>query len=73
MAIEFLLTHDVRKVRRTIYDLLGVLGDVGGVQELIISILGVFLYSMSEQSYYLKFMKDLFFAKQISSSIQDRN
>ena len=60
LTIEFTLSASTREVRRTIYDLLSVMADLGGVQDLLISMLGVFLFSMTEQSYYLKFIKHLF-------------
>jgi len=54
------LSSERREIRRTIYDLLGILEELGGVREILLSIAGIFFYSMGEQSYYLKFMKNVF-------------
>ena len=67
LSVEFVLTTDRRSVRREIYDLLDVLADLGGVQDLLISLVGILLFSMAEQSYYLKFMKNLFKINQTGS------
>jgi hypothetical protein len=67
LSVEFVLTTDRRSVRREIYDLLDVLADLGGVQDLLISLVGILLFSMAEQSYYLKFMKNLFKLNQTGS------
>ena len=41
---------------REIYDLLGLLGDLGGIQDILIAIVGIFVFPYSEFSYTLKAM-----------------
>ena len=48
---------------RVVYDLLGVLGDLGGVTEVIMLFFGFFLEPISEHSFMLKAIKKLFLAR----------
>jgi hypothetical protein len=48
---------------RLVYDFLGVLGDLGGVTEVIMLIFGFFLYPVSEHSFMLQAIKKLYLAR----------
>jgi len=48
---------------RVVYDLLGVLGDLGGVTEVIMLFFGFFLQPISEHSFLLQAIKKLFLAR----------
>jgi len=48
---------------RRIYSLLDLLGDLGGVTEVIMICFGFMLYPISEHSFYLKAFKKLFLVK----------
>jgi len=45
---------------RVAYNILDVIGDLGGVQDLFIFFFGLFFFSMSEHSFYVKTMNTLF-------------
>jgi len=45
---------------REIYDLLGLLGDLGGIQDILIAIVGIFVFPYSEFSFNLKAMQKLY-------------
>ena len=51
-------------MRREVYGFLDMLEDIGGVKEVLISIMGIVLYSLGKQSYNLKFIKELFLLRQ---------
>ena len=46
-------TVEILQVRE-IYDLLSLLGDLGGINEILITILGILIFPISEFSYNLK-------------------
>lgn len=48
---------------RRIYSLLDLLGDLGGVTEVIMICFGFMIYPISEHSFYMKALKKLFIAK----------
>jgi hypothetical protein len=48
---------------RVVYDILGVLGDLGGVTEVIMLFFGFFLYPIAEHSFYLQAIKKLYLAR----------
>lgn len=48
---------------RRIYSLFDLLGDLGGVTEVIMLCFGFMLYPISEHSFHLKAIKKLFIAK----------
>ena len=54
---------------RVVYDLLMVLGDLGGVTEVIMICFGFFLYPISEHSFYLQAIKKLFLARTRNESL----
>jgi hypothetical protein len=58
---------------RKVYNLLDLLGDLGGVLEFILILFSIFLSPISEFSYYLKLAKKLFFARiKSSDTLQQR-
>jgi hypothetical protein len=54
---------------RRIYSLFDLLGDLGGVTEVIMLCFGFMLYPISEHSFYLKAITKLFIAKTSSESL----
>lgn len=60
LCIETVLTPEHKQISRTVYGVIGVIGDLGGVKDLIIAFFGFFLYSVGEQGYNLKFIKSIF-------------
>lgn len=54
---------------RRIYSLFDLLGDLGGVTEVIMICFGFLLYPISEHSFYLKAFKKLFIAKTAEDGI----
>lgn len=48
---------------RDVYNILGVLGDLGGIVEVLMIIFGFFLFPISEHSFYLKAARMLYFAR----------
>ena len=49
--------------KRTTYDLVGLLGDMGGIQGILISILGILCFPISEHSFNIKAARKLFMAR----------
>lgn len=49
--------------QRDAYNILGVLGDLGGIVEVIMIIFGFFLFPISEHSFYLKAARMLYYAR----------
>lgn len=47
-------------VERKIYSLLDLLGDMGGIMDIIIQVLGVFMFPLSEFSFILKALEKLY-------------
>ena len=48
---------------RVIYSLLDLLGDLGGVTEIVTLIFGIFIYPISNHSYHIAAIKRMFLAK----------
>ena len=48
---------------RTIYNLFDLLGDLGGVTEIIMIVFGAFLFPISEHSFTMDAMKKFFLAR----------
>ena len=48
---------------RQIYHVLDLLGDLGGVSSIFIMLLGIFIFPISHQAFYLRMMKQLFVAR----------
>ena len=54
---------------RRIYSLFDLLGDLGGVTEVVMLCFGFMLYPISEHSFYLKAIKKLFIARTKSNTL----
>lgn len=57
------LHNEQYKLTREIYNAFDLLGDLGGVTEVIMIFFGFILYSFSEHSFYLTASQKLFFAR----------
>ena len=55
------------------YNILDVLGDLGGIVEIIMIIFGFLLYPVSEHSFYLRASRMLFFARTKEEKIFEKN
>lgn len=60
--------EDIRHTRE-IYSLFDILGDLGGVTEVIMLLFGFFLYPISEHSFSLQALKRLYKARTVDDSI----
>ena len=60
--IVFLNEEGVQYVRE-VYDILGVLGDLGGIFEITMIVFGFFLFPISEHNFFMKAAQDLYFAR----------
>lgn len=58
-----ILHNESVKFNRQIYNIFDLLGDLGGVTEVIMIIFGFFLFSISEHSFYLTALTKLFYAR----------
>ena len=66
---NFYLDHILVTHKRTIYDVIALLGDLGGVTEVLMLVLGFFLFPISESSYNMISTKRLFLAKTTEESL----
>ena len=58
-----MLHNESVKFNRQIYNIFDLLGDLGGVTEVIMLVFGFFLFSVSEHSFYLTAISKLFYAR----------
>lgn len=58
-----MLTTSVKTHKRKIYDIVALLGDLGGVTEVIMLVLGIVLFPISESSYNILSTKRMFLAR----------
>lgn len=63
------MTSETIKYERTAYGLLDLLGDLGGVTEIILIIFGFFLFPISEHSFYVSVARSFFIAKTKDESL----
>jgi len=49
-----MLSSEVRKHSRQVYNVLDLLGDLGGVVEVVMVFFGIFLYPLSKHNFVLK-------------------
>ena len=49
--------------KRSIYDMVGLLGDMGGIQGILISLLGLLVSPIATHSFYIKASRKLFMAR----------
>ena len=61
----YLFGQHTRQYQRVSYNLLGLIGDIGGVFELFVSVSGILFYSIAEHSFILSAMKKQFLVKTI--------
>lgn len=54
---------------RRVYGFFDLLGELGGVMEVLVIIFGLILFPISEHSFYLNAIKKLFFARTKDSDI----
>ena len=57
--------------KRQIYDIVALLGDLGGVTEVITLVLGLLLFPISESSYNMMSTKRMFLARTKASDLFD--
>ena len=57
--------------KRQIYDIVALLGDLGGVTEVITLVLGLLLFPISESSYNLMSTKRMFLARTKAADLFD--
>ena len=61
--MEFYLQSELITHKRSTYDLIGVLSDIGGIKSLLITLLGVFAMPISAHSFNVKAARELFMAR----------
>jgi hypothetical protein len=52
-------------IKREIYTALDLLGDLGGIRDIVIAIIGIFLFPYSEFSYNLKALRKLYLVETV--------
>jgi hypothetical protein len=55
--------------QREVYNLLDLIGDLGGVLEVIIAFFGLFIYPISEFSFFLTALERLFLARTVDKTL----
>ena len=60
---HFTLISEEVTHKRTTYDLVGLLGDMGGIQGILISLLGILVVPISAHSFNVKAARKLFMAR----------
>jgi hypothetical protein len=63
------LHNESVKFNRQIYNIFDLLGDLGGVTEVIMIVFGFFLFSISEHSFYLTAFSELFYARTVDEKM----
>jgi hypothetical protein len=54
---------------REIYNILDLVGDLGGVLEVLLTLFGIFMFRISERSFVLKALEKLFLAHTVQTNI----
>ena len=62
------LNNESAKYNRQIYNIFDLLGDLGGVTEVIMISFGFFLFSISEHSFHVTAIKRLFYARTVDAN-----
>ena len=62
-SITLFLDKNRMEHTREAYDVTDLIGDLGGVLEVMISFIGIFLFSISRHSFSLKILEKLFLAR----------
>lgn len=65
------LTSDLHVHKRKIYDIVALLGDLGGVTEVIMLAMGCFLFPIAESSYKMMSTKRCFIARTSDENLFD--
>ena len=68
-TMNVFLNEEGVKYTREVYTILDVLGDLGGIVEVIMIIFGFFLFPISEHSFYLKAARMLYYARTKDSNL----
>ena len=63
LQYDLMLTNNVIVHKRKIYDIVALLGDLGGVTEVIMLTMGILLFPISESSYNMMSTKRFFIAR----------
>ena len=63
------MSRDKIDHERRVYDFLDLLGDLGGVFEIILFVIGLMVYPVSEYSFYLKALSELFLVKTMDKDL----
>ena len=63
LECKFYMSNELITHKRKIYDLVAVLGDLGGVTEVITLIMGIILLPIAESSYNMMSTKRMFLAR----------
>ena len=69
---QILLQQEGVAHQRKIYGWLDLLGDLGGVTEVVMICFGIFLFPISEHSFYMKAIKKLFLARTSEGNFFDK-
>ena len=60
---QYTIIRDSHKYERSVYNLTDLIGDIGGVLELLVMFFGVFFSTISYHSFNLSAIKKLFIVK----------
>jgi hypothetical protein len=68
-SINLTIHIEIIENSREVYNVLEILGDLGGVLEVVIAIVGLFFYPISHHRFVLKALKKLFLARTHDSQL----
>ena len=71
MNVSLMFSEIETKHVREVYDFFGLIGDLGGISELFVLILGIFVFRYSEFSYNLKALEKLYLVNSKDPNIVD--
>ncbi len=63
MIFEFFLSPNHVEHTREVYNLLNLISDLGGVMNIVTTIAGLFIYAISEHSFIIRALQNLYVAK----------
>jgi len=69
LRVSIFLQDEAVFYQREVYNLLDLVGDMGGVVEIIVIVFGVILYPIAEQAFILKAISELFKARTSDSDL----
>lgn len=67
------MTSQVISNERQCYSLIELLGDLGGVTEILLLVFGVVIYPISEHSYIIRAAKRFFMAETVDKELFDKD